>query len=128
MQTREEERGFLGGTPGFVNETILGDFSARIGDTVVPGIKQRFNESVTNENGELMVTSCSTDELRINNTFFKNKMQYKYTFDNTRSYRSMIDYVLTNRSIQSKNILNVGFQTSANVGSDDNFLLCKLRM
>lgn len=48
---------------------IFGDFNARIGNEIVPGIKQRFNETVLNDNGELMITLCAFNEVRINNTF-----------------------------------------------------------
>jgi len=51
---------------------IIGDLNARIGDNEIPGIKQRFNESTWNENGELV--DCARNELR-NNTFFPHKMQ-----------------------------------------------------
>ena len=53
---------------------IAGDFNARIGDRIIAGVKQRFNEDVLNENGEIMSSFCA-NELRINNTFFDHKPQ-----------------------------------------------------
>lgn len=54
---------------------ILGDFNARVGNEVIPGVKQRFNEAAVNNNGELMMGLCSFNELRINNTFYGHKPQ-----------------------------------------------------
>lgn len=112
------------------NETVIlmGDFNARVGNTIIPGVKQRFNEDVTNENGELLIDFCSQNELRINNTFFKHKEQHKYTFQNTRGDRSMIDYILTNRKIHCTQILDIRCLCSANIGSDHNLVLGKIRM
>ncbi|XP_044766150.1 craniofacial development protein 2-like [Coccinella septempunctata] len=112
------------------NETVIlmGDFNARVGNTMIPGVKQRFNEDVTNENGELLIDFCAQNELRINNTFFKHKEQHKYTFQNTRGDRSMIDYILTNRKIHCIQILDIRCLCSANIGSDHNLVLGKIRM
>ena len=43
---------------------MLGDFNARIGNDVLRGVKQRFNEDVLNYNGELLVNVCASNELR----------------------------------------------------------------
>lgn len=112
------------------NETVilLGDFNARVGNTIIPGVKQKFNENITNENGELLIDFCSQNEFRINNTFFKHKIQHKYTFQNTRGDRSMIDYVLTNGKIHYTQILDIRCLCSANIGSDHNLVLGKIRM
>jgi exonuclease III len=34
---------------------MMGDMNARIGNMLVPGVKQRFNESEMNENGDLLI-------------------------------------------------------------------------
>ena len=65
-------------------------FNARIRNDVLRGVKQRFNEDVLNYNGELLVNVCASNELRINNTFFDHKRQFKYTFSNTRGQQSII--------------------------------------
>jgi hypothetical protein len=56
---------------------IAGDFNARIGARIIEGVKQRFNEDVLNENGEIMSSFCA-NELRINNTFFDHKPQQQF--------------------------------------------------
>jgi exonuclease III len=87
-----------------INETpndkyiiIMGDFNARVGNDLVPGIKQRYNENIRNENGNLLTDLCSKNQIRNNNTFFPHKEQYKYIFENSRGQRSIIDYILLNR-------------------------------
>ncbi|XP_065160319.1 craniofacial development protein 2-like [Atheta coriaria] len=107
---------------------ILGDLNARVGNRVIPGIKQRFNEEVENENGELLTTLCTINELRINNTFYNHKQQHKYTFNNERGYRSTIDYIITNREIPPTDILDIRSLTSADIGSDHNLVMAKIRI
>ena len=107
---------------------ILGDFNARIGNEVVPGVKQKFNENVLNDNGELMINMCAFTELRINNTFYDHKAQYKFTFTNTRNHKSTIDYIVTNRHIHPQQVLDVRTLNSADVGSDHSLLLGKIRI
>lgn len=106
---------------------VMGDFNARIGNTAVPGVMQRFNEDVINGNGEMLLTTCAQYELRINNTFFNHKPQYKYTFENTREQKSMIDFVITNRNIHPTEILDVRVLTSANATTEHGLVLCKYR-
>lgn len=105
---------------------VLGDFNARIGTDIIPGVKQRFNEDILNDNGELMINLCSLNELRINNTFFHHRAQYKYTFENSRRHRSIIDYIVSNRQVHPAQILEIRTLNSADVSSDHKLLLGKL--
>ncbi|XP_015189704.1 PREDICTED: craniofacial development protein 2-like [Polistes dominula] len=105
---------------------ILGDFNARIGNEPIFGIMQRFNEHIINDNGKLTINLCSLTWLRINNTYFNHKAQYKYTFGNTRGQKSTIDYVVTNRCIPPSEILDVRVINSAHLGSDHALLLGNL--
>jgi hypothetical protein len=105
---------------------MLGDFNARIGNTIIPGIKQRFNESALNRNGEMLIDVCSRNEMRICNTFFPHKLQHKYTFENSRGDKSMIDHIVTNRKILPTSIKDVRVLSSANIGSDHHLVLCKI--
>lgn len=94
----------------------------------MPGIKQRFNEDILNDNGELMINLCTLSEMRINNTFFDHKDQYKYTFTNSRGFKSIIDYIVTSRHLHPKQILDVRMLNSANVGSDHSLQLAKITL
>jgi hypothetical protein len=68
------------------------------------------------------------NNLRINNTFFHHKPQHKYTWENTRGYRSTIDYILTNKNIYPSQILDVRSMTIAETGSDHRLVPGKLRL
>lgn len=107
---------------------IHGDLNARIGREVIPGIQQKYNEEITNENGELLIDFCARNELRINNTYFPHKEQHKYTFSNSRDQKSVIDYIISNRTITPSQVIDVRALTSANIGTDHNLLLCKMIM
>lgn len=107
---------------------IMGDLNARVGNEPLGGVTQRFNEEVMNDNGDLLKAFCAVNALRINNTFFEHDMKYKYTWQNTRGQQSVIDYIITNRSITPQTILDVRTLNAANIGSDHKLLLCKLRL
>lgn len=107
---------------------LMGDFNARIGDSIIPGITQRYNETASNPSGEIMLDFCSYNELRINNTFFPHKPQHKITWSNSRGQSSIIDYVVTNRGIHPEQIKDVRTLTSANIGTDHGLVLCKLNL
>lgn len=52
---------------------ILKNFNGKIGNDVVPGVAQRFNELTKNNNGERLLMICANNEPKINNTFFDHK-------------------------------------------------------
>lgn len=54
---------------------LLGNFNVRLKE-VKPGIKQRFKENNSNENGEQMVDFCTINEQKINITFFNHNAQH----------------------------------------------------
>lgn len=97
---------------------ILGDLNTRIGNEVVSGVKQRFNEPTLNENGKAPITFCAENELRVNNTYFNHKSQYKTICSNSRVQTSSIDCAISNRTIHPSQILDIRTLTSANIGSD----------
>ncbi|KAI4488638.1 hypothetical protein M0802_011454 [Mischocyttarus mexicanus] len=50
---------------------IMGDMNARVGNDDIEGVKERFNENVINEHGEIMTGLCAQNERGINNSFFQ---------------------------------------------------------
>ncbi|XP_056641539.1 uncharacterized protein LOC130448275 [Diorhabda sublineata] len=106
---------------------ILGDFNGRIGNEVISGIKNRFNEETLNSNEEQLIQFCAYNELRINNTLYPHKQQHKYTFENTRGHKSIIDYIITNRNIHPSKILDVRTLTSVNTGTNHHMVLAIMR-
>jgi len=107
---------------------IMRDLNARVGNDPIPGIKQRFNEEAQNNNGDLLIAFCTQYNLRINNTFYDHALKYKYTWSNSRGQQSVIDYIITNKHFLPKQILDVRTLNSANIGSDHDLVLCKIRL
>ncbi|XP_045466785.1 craniofacial development protein 2-like [Harmonia axyridis] len=106
---------------------LLGDFNARVGNGVIGGLKNRFNEETINENGERLIQTCAQNELRVNNTFFPHKSQHKFTFENSRGQKSVIDYVITNKNIHPSKILDVRVLSPADTITGHNLVLAKIR-
>lgn len=67
------------------------EFSVRIEEEIIPKIKQIYNKSINNEYSERMVDICTTNELRVNNTVCNHKIKHKYTLENTRGNKKIVD-------------------------------------
>jgi hypothetical protein len=114
----------------------MGDLNALIGNEIINGVKQRFNEPESNDNGEQLIDLCARNELRITNTYFPHKPQHKFTIpsltnpniENTRGDKSMIDFIIISRTILPTQVKDVRALTSANIGSDHNLILCKIKL
>lgn len=50
----------------------------------------------------------------MSNTYFNQKPHYKYTFNNTRDQRTIICFIITNRSTHHEEIQEVKVLTSGN--------------
>lgn len=64
---------------------LLVDINARIGNEVREGIKQKYNERVTNRNGQILTQFWKHNKLHINYTYFPHKEQLWYTFYERRN-------------------------------------------
>lgn len=73
-------------------------------------------------NGDRMIDCCTTNEMRNNNTF-NYKPQRKYTCENTRAQRLMLDFVVRNRIIHNKPAIDVRNLTFPNVGTEHYLVL-----
>lgn len=107
---------------------IIGDTNARIGNRAIPGIMNRFGEEAMNDNGHLLLNLCMQNELRINNTYFVHSDSQKYTFENTRQQRSIIDHIITNKNVHPNKIIDVRALPSANIGTEHQLIMCKYRI
>lgn len=107
---------------------IMGNLNAKVSNTVMNGVMQRFNEPHINDSGEKLIDFCAHHELRINNTFFDHKPQHKTTWANTRGQSSTIDFIISNRTIHPSRILDIRSLPSANIESDHHLLLGKIRV
>lgn len=107
---------------------IMSDFNSISENTPIQDIVQRFNEDTINDNGDMLTTFCSQNELRINNTFYQHKWQHKYTFSNSRNQRSLIDYIITKKKTHPSQIMDVRTLASTNVSTEHDLVLCKYRL
>ena len=62
------------------------------------GILGKIGEITINNNGHKLKEFASVNELKITNTFLRHKKIHKMTYS-PRRYRSLIDYILTNKKL-----------------------------
>ena len=77
---------------------VAGDYNARVGKIPIDGILGTNGEITINNNGHKLKEFASVNELKITNTFFRHKEIHKMTWS-ARGYRSIIDYILTNKKL-----------------------------
>ena len=84
------------------NETdyviISGDRNARIGNKAVPGVMGTYGENHVNKTGSSLIDFAISNELKINNSFYRKKDIYKFAWS-ARGRKSIIDYVISNKTI-----------------------------
>jgi len=73
---------------------VAGDYNARVGKFPIDVILGT-NGKIT---GHKLKEFGSVNELKITNTFFRHKEIHKMTWS-ARGYRSIIDYILTNKKL-----------------------------
>jgi len=73
----------------------IGDMNARVGNNRVANIVGTNGEATLNSNGRKLIDSCTLNNLKIMNTFFKHKEIHKFTWE-TKGHKSIIDYFITN--------------------------------
>ena len=108
---------------------ILGDFNARVTNSEENDVVGKFclNKETT-QNGNKLIEFCMLNGLLIMNTFFRKKRIHQGTWQHPRTKKwHMIDYVLTNKKYRSS-VEDVCVRRGADVDSDHNMVLAKLRM
>lgn len=72
--------------PNNDNIFIMSDFNPRVGNHIIPGVMERFNEEVIDGNGNMLFDFCSHFELEINNTFFiRNNINIPFTIQEDKN-------------------------------------------
>jgi len=77
---------------------VTGDYNARDGNIPIDGILGTNGDITTNSNGHKLKEFAPVNELKITNTFCRHKEIHKMTC-NARGYRSITDYILTNKKL-----------------------------
>jgi len=77
---------------------VAGDYNARVGNIPIDGILGTNGEITTNSNGHKLKEYATVNKLKIMKTFCTHKEIHKMTW-NAQGYRSIIDYILTNKKL-----------------------------
>lgn len=99
---------------------IISDYKSKMGRNIIPGVMQKYDENVTNNNGKMFLSRCTQNELCINKIF-----PTKNTFANIRNQKYAIDYIITNIEVSLNQILNVRVLSLTNIGTQKGLVLCK---
>jgi len=110
---------------------LLGDFNAKIGRNVtkwkgVIGAHSLSDRTCTN--GERLLDLCASRDLCIGGTLFPHKDIYKYTWTHPSSkWKNQIDHICISRTWR-KSLLDVRTKRSADIGSDHELVLAKVKI
>ncbi|CAF3930129.1 unnamed protein product [Adineta steineri] len=107
---------------------IIGDWNAKVGETEVPGIVEKFELGKRNEAGDRLIEFCQDNHMVITNTCFKQPKRRLYTWTTPNGqHRDQIDYILCNRRWKSS-IKSVKTRPGADCGTDHELLLACFRI
>ena len=74
---------------------IVGDWNAKVGSQVIPGVMGKFGLVVQNEAGQRLTEFCQENTLVIANTIFQQYKRRFYTWASPDGqHRNQIDYIL----------------------------------
>lgn len=85
---------------------ILGDFNAKVGLEITPGITGGHGLGVRNERGERLIDFCQEENFLVTNTWYKLPKRRLYTWKspadkNGQLVRNQIDYILINQRFKN---------------------------
>lgn len=81
------------------------------------GIKQQFNEEIYRKS-EKLIALCIHNNLRMNNPFFKQKMQHKKKWKNSRGQSWTTNYIIYNMVVHQTQNMDAGSRFSKYLESD----------
>ena len=74
---------------------IIGDWNAKVGSQVIPGVTGKFGLGVQNEAGQRLIELCQENALVILNTLFQQHKRRLYTWTSPDGqHRNQTDYIL----------------------------------
>jgi len=100
---------------------MIGDMNARVGNNRVANIVGTNGEATLNSNCRKLIDFCTFNNLKIMNTFFKDKEFHKFTWE-ARGHKSIIDYFITN--MKTSNVIQHIRVYRSNKIDSDHYLLC----
>ncbi|XP_073820464.1 uncharacterized protein [Musca autumnalis] len=110
---------------------VQGDFNAKVGQDIVPGITGKHGLGERNERGSRMIQFCQEHNMKITNTMFSLPPRRLYTWKSpqdrpTHIVRNQIDYILINKRYSSF-VTKTSTYPGADVPSDHVLLMTKLQ-
>ncbi|XP_047996924.1 uncharacterized protein LOC125234635 [Leguminivora glycinivorella] len=111
---------------------ILGDFNAKVGKGTVGKVVGDFGLGNRNVRGDRLIQFCEEKEFIITNTWYQHPPRRLYTWispkDNSEKIvRNQIDYILVPSRFRNS-VINVKTYPGADVGSDHNPVVAKLKL
>ena len=109
---------------------LMGDFNSQLSSdrTGYESIKGPFGRGELTDNGERMLEFCVRNEIKIMNTYFRHKNIHKTTWTSPDGQtHNEIDYICISRR-WSSSVTDVRAKRGADIGSDHELLLGKLKL
>ena len=103
---------------------ILGDMNAKISSAHT---KHALNKK-TNENGTRLIELTCEKSLMIANTMFQKRTGKRWTFEDPKGNRSILDYILVNNKWKNSIINTEVYSSFASVGSDHRVVTAEVKL
>ena len=107
---------------------IIGDWNAKVGNQMIPGVTGKFGLGVQNEAGQRLIEFCQKNALVIANTLFQQHKRRLYTWTSPDGqHQNQIDYILCSQRRRSC-IQSAKTRLGTDCGSDHELLIAKFRL
>ena len=103
---------------------ILGDMNAKISSAHV---KHALNKK-TNENGKRLIELACEKSLTIANTRYQKRIGKRWTFEDPKGNRSMLDYIIVNNKWKNSVTNTEAYSSFASVGSDHRVVTAEVKL
>ena len=106
----------------------MGDFNAKVGNSVISRCMGNQGLGKTNERGERLIQFCERHDLRIVNTIYKQPKRLLYTWKSPCDlHRSQIDYVFIKNRFKNA-VSTCKTYPGSDIGSDHNPVIMKMKL
>ena len=107
---------------------IIGDWNAKVGSQVTPGVTGKFGLGMRNEAGQRLIEFCQENALVIANTLFQQHKRRLYTWTSPDGQHwRQTDYILCSQRWRSS-IQSAKTRPGADCGWDHELLIAKFRL
>ena len=107
---------------------ITGDWNAKVGSQVTPGVTGKFGLGVQNEAGQRLIEFCQENALVRANTFFQQHKSRPSTWTSPDGqYQNQTDHILCSQRWRSS-MQSEKTRLGADCGSDHEFLIAKFSL